>query len=120
MKKLASTDLTFYALVGINVVLYGMMVVGFLRGRVFARMPKVRSAGEAFAFLEGSFKARFPEVRDGFTWSEAISKAKKTNSSSIVDWKKVEAAVNEYEAYRYGQRNEPSNVETEEILKLGV
>jgi hypothetical protein len=113
-----ATDLVVvYSLIAVNVILYGLMLLGYVRGRKGAGSPGT-SPTEAFAFLESSFKSRFPNVREGFTWSEVISKAKSDNPSMDVNWRRIETAVDAYEAYRYGQTNK-LDFDAEEIVKLG-
>ncbi len=80
-------------------------------------MPEVQNAIEAFAYLEKSFKKTFPEVREGFTWSEAISRAKQLPLD--INWEKVEKELVAYESYRYGG-NDRQKFDTYEILKLGI
>jgi hypothetical protein len=116
---MASVDLVaVYSLMAVNVILYGFMLLGYVRGRKDAPAPKGVSALEAFSFLESSFKTNFPTVRDGFTWSEVVARTRIANPAMPVDWNKVESAVIEYEAFRYGEKNK-MDIDTREIVKLG-
>jgi peptide/nickel transport system permease protein len=54
----------------------------------------------AFKILESSLKQNFPDLRDGYTWKEALQKAKEAGIQ--MDWKEVEATLKQYEAFRYG------------------
>lgn len=117
--KLFSDSILIYSLLALNIVLYGLLLFGYIRSRLVP-IPALKSANEAFAFLEKSFKLTFPDIPDGFTWPELISRAKDTALDSPVNWQKVQAALSEYEAYRYGQKSEPASSDSNEILKLGV
>jgi hypothetical protein len=116
---LISDSTLIYSLVALNIVLYGLLLFGYVRRRTVP-IPELKTANEAFAFLENSFKLSFPGIPDGFTWPELISKAKDTALASPVNWQKVQTAVSDYEAYRYGQKSEPLGSDSDEILKLGA
>jgi hypothetical protein len=117
---LSSDTIIIYSLVALNLVLYSMLIFGYARTKRPLAIPDIQSANEVFAFLENSFKATFPEIQDGFTWPELISKAKSTALASPIDWRKVQAAVSDYEASRYGQKSEPTDFASRELLKLAV
>lgn len=102
-----------------NIILYGLFLLGYIRTKQPKPLLDRKSASEAFGFLERSYKFTFPEARDGFTWAELISRAKNTDlGAADVNWKKVQRAVKEYEASRYGNKPEPGDFDAGEILRL--
>jgi hypothetical protein len=117
---LPSDLIIVYSLVAVNVLLYGFMLFGYIRGRTVYAPPKITRASDAFAFLEKSFKISFPEIRDGFTWSEAIVKAKNASPSFAINWRAVNVAVGKYEAYRYGEKVEPDEADVQQIMQLAL
>ncbi len=106
----------FYLLVVFNVALYAAMIFGYMTIR---KQPALRitSLREAFEFLERRLKRAFPDLRDGFTWNEAITRMKPLYGN--VDWVEVGGVFQKYEAYRYGGV-EPGDVQIEPIVKLAM
>ncbi len=90
-----------YAVVGlgvVNIALYSAAAYQLLRGR---GPPMTRTSGtEAFVDFEEALRAADPSFPRGFTWREALSRAKALGV--LVDWAGVERDVSAYEAYRYG------------------
>ena len=112
------TDYTpiLYSLGVLNIVLYVMLIIGYIKSRK-PSIPEVSNINEAFEILENSFRKSFSDLPNGFTWAEAISRAKALELK--VNWKEVDNMVKKYEAYRYGDID-PGRVNPREILKLAV
>jgi hypothetical protein len=67
----------------------------------------------AFQILEESLKSI--GLPAGFSWGEAVSKAKGLELK--VDWTAIKGSLRKYEAYRYGGKQKPEE-DGSEILKL--
>jgi hypothetical protein len=85
--------------VGSNVAVYAAAAGGLIRA-VKRRHLRITNIEEAFAILEKSLEASYPELPEGFTWSEVVTRLK--SSSINLDWSDVERTLRQYEAYRYG------------------
>lgn len=113
-------DLVIYALVAVNIVLYVMLFEGYLRQRRMFKIPKVATPQEAFTFFERSYKQLFPQDRDGFTWGEAVRKARRLAQLNDFQWDAVQKSLKKYEAYRYGGIGQEQEIDTSAILKLAI
>src|SRR5215470_8495458 len=105
---------TVYSLAGLNAVVYGLLVFLLVRRRYFSK-PEISNTVEAFQLLELALKDRFPELPEGFTWRDAMSRLKPMNLD--VDWGRLEIALNDYESYRYGGSGLGST-DPREVLRL--
>lgn len=85
-----------------------------LRIRRFSR-PEVSNTVEAFQLLELALKKRFPELPEGFTWGDAMSRLNQLNLD--IDWNRLEIALDDYESYRYGG-SQPRQTDPREVLRL--
>ncbi len=103
-------------LVALNIALYAMIVAGYIMSRRI-RIFRVTNLREAFEFLEKRLRRAFPDLREGFTWNEAMAKIKPIHGN--VDWIVVERVLQKYEAYRYGGVD-PGNVRIDSIVKLAM
>jgi hypothetical protein len=69
-------------------------------------LPKDISLEQAFGILEGSLKRYYPNLKEGYTWQEAISNLKSARPAiGGVDWIDLENTLKRYEAFRYGGVN---------------
>ena len=100
-------------LLGLNAAIYSSLVAALVfrhRAPVGANLDSVA----LFRLLESSLRRKFPDLPAGFTWREGISKAQSLQLS--LDWGAIDAAVERYEAFRYGgAAREPAPAE---MLKL--
>jgi hypothetical protein len=111
-----SDAMLIYELVALNVALYATILLGyFLTRRI--HVFKVTNLREAFEYLEVRLRRAFPDLRDGFTWNEAMTRIKRIEGN--VDWIVVERVLQKYEAYRYGGVD-PGNVRVDSIVKLAM
>ncbi len=113
-------DFIIYGLLAIDALLFVGLIEGYSRDKRFFKIPKVSAPTEAFAFFETSYKQLFPQERDGFTWQEAVKKAKGLTKISEYQWDRVQRSLEQYEAYRYGGIGQASEIDTFPILKLGI
>lgn len=124
MSALPLSSYVLYGLVPLDVILYIILIEGYLRQRRMFRVPNVSGADEAFAFFEASYKQTFPEDEDGFTWREAVAKAARMVELKDVEWDKVQGSLREYEAYRYDAagktRKNGAEIDSFPILKLAL
>lgn len=126
MSGLPLSSYVVYGLIPLDIILYIILIEGYLRQRRIFRIPKVSSVDEAFAFFESSYKQTFPEEQDGFTWREAVTKAARMAELKDVEWDKVQNSLREYEIYRYGTVRETKNnvgsaeIDSFPILKLAL
>ncbi len=105
------------SLVFVNIVVYAIFFVGLKKNW---KHPILQSTTirEAFQVLERSVRKAFPDLPQGFTWGEAISKAKSLELKKM-DWLEFERELRKYEAHRYGGE-EVSRFSVREILKLAA
>src|SRR5438552_17561093 len=94
-------QITIYSLAGFNMILYGLFIFSIVRKRYFSK-PEISNTIEAFQLLEVALSERFPELPQGFTWGDAMSRLKQMDNLDI-DWGRLEIALNDYESYRYGR-----------------
>lgn len=85
--------------IALNVLVYASLAVGLVQWRK-QRVLLPSDAVQAFQLLETNLKRAFPDITEGFTWREAVSRAR--NAKPDLEWDKIEQDVNVYEAYRYG------------------
>jgi hypothetical protein len=116
----ANTDLILIGLVALDVVLYVMLIEGYLRQRRMSKIPKVKTVAEAFAFFEKSYRESFPQETDGFTWGEAVAKTRRVIPLKDLEWDKVQRSLKAFEAYRYGRVGREEQIDAYPILKLAV
>jgi hypothetical protein len=83
-------------------------------------VPKIATPKEAFALFERAYKQLFPKDRDGFTWGEAIRKARRVTELNDFQWEAVQKSLRQYEAYRYAGIGEGGDIDTSAILRLTV
>jgi hypothetical protein len=88
----------------------------------YVLMRRIRPSHEldvkaAFEVLDRSIAKYVPELAKGYTWQEAIERLRERGIEA--DWKEVEKRLTEYEAYRYGGKEEPKSGE-DEIISLAV
>ena len=104
-----------YGLVSVDAALYALLALQLLRSGQGRGQGKTIGAAEAFALLGAEIRRSVPDMPPGFTWEEAIWKARKLDVD--VDWPSVDRAVQSYEGYRYGGKEEPATG-YEEIRRL--
>lgn len=105
-----------YALVAFDIVLYAALVISYAATR---KQPLLRITNlrEAFGFLEKRLKRAFPDLRDGFTWNEVITRVRPMYDN--VDWVEVDKVLQKYESYRYGGVD-PGDVQVDSIVRLAM
>ncbi len=107
-------QVTLYSLIGLNILAYSSLTFIVVRIRYFSK-PEVSNTVEAFQLLESALKKRFPELPEGFTWGDAMSRLNQLNLD--IDWNRLEIALNDYESYRYGG-SQPRHTDPREVLRL--
>jgi len=102
-------------LVPLNVIVYASVAVGLLQGR--RRSAAAMRAGDhtTFGQLESALRERFPDMPEGFTMREGLSRARSFEPG--LGWDRIEKSLERYEAYRYGS-DAPPSVEQPELAKL--
>ena len=85
----------FYALVIVNVLVYLLAIIGIIRARIRSA-AQVKSIEDAFGVLERALKASYPDLPEGFTWSEVVTRLK--SSKRGLDWREIEQTLRKYEA----------------------
>jgi hypothetical protein len=101
-------------LVVLNVAAYGSLATGVLQARRQRNSGETDAAG-AFPLLAVSLRKAFPELPTGFTWREGISVAKGLGLN--LRWDEIDRALEEYEAFRYGGRPAPQQLQPE-VMRL--
>jgi len=103
------------SLLFVNIVIYVIFFVGLWKNW---RRPVVKATTlrDAFELLESSIHKAFPDLPEGFTWGEAISRARGLELKKI-DWYELERELRKYESQRYGGQV-VTKFSIREILKL--
>ena len=101
-------------LVVANIATYLLLMAGIVRARRSA-FPPASNAEEAFAILERSLKATFPDLPEGFTWNEVVARLRTMKLE--MNWADIEVDLRQYEAYRYGGIRY-TNINTRSVLRL--
>jgi hypothetical protein len=102
-------------LIAVNVAVYTSIAAGVIQGR--RRRTTMRPSGTDAAFnqLESALVKRFPDLPEGFTMREGLSRVRSLEPD--LRWDRIEESLEGYEAYRYGGDPVPSG-EQPELAKL--
>jgi hypothetical protein len=79
------------------------------------RMPKPSDARGAFRLLEVGLKRAFPDLPQGFTLREGLSRARLAGLN--LSWDDIDRTVADYEAYRFGGEGSPG-LPQPELMRL--
>jgi hypothetical protein len=90
--------------IALNAFAYASLAIGLVQWRR-QRLPPPADSVAAFGLLEVNLKRAYPDISEGFTWREAISRAR--NLKADIEWDNIEKDVEVYEAYRYGDGPAP-------------
>ena len=85
--------------IALDAAAYASLAVGLVQWRRQRITLPVDSVA-AFRQLETSLKRAFPDIDEGFTWREAMGRARTLKKD--LEWDKIQGDVDAYEAYRYG------------------
>lgn len=110
----ADFDSTTLALLILDSAILVSLVGGVIASRRIS-LPKVVDPDVAFGLLESSVKRACPDLKDGFTWREALARVRGIDGS--IDWLAVTMTLTQYEAYKYGKAVKPSG-SFSDIVKL--
>lgn len=91
-------QILLYGLLIANALFYALLILGLFKRR--SSRPVVSNVAEAFALLETALKESLPDLHEGFTWREAISRVE--GISPEVNWESLQNVLKGYEAFRYG------------------
>jgi hypothetical protein len=83
----------------LNAIAYTSAGAGALQLRKQRQTKPVDSLA-AFQLFEVSLRRAFPDLKEGFTWREAVSRTR--GLTTDLDWVKIGGDLDLYEAYRYG------------------
>ena len=102
-------------LIPVNIAVYASIAVGLIQGR--RRRASMQPSGIDMAFrqVESAVKERFPDMPEGFTMREALSRVRSLEPG--LSWDQIEKSLEAYEAYRYGGAPYPSG-ERPELAEL--
>ncbi len=118
---MVDSSTTLDILIGLNVAIYAAVILGWFRARTYS-LPKVESIQEALQLLERRLKRAFPDLPDGFTWREVVSRLRGLNLHfEELDWDRIESLFQRYEEYRFGGNEQAiHNMDVRLVLKLAV
>jgi hypothetical protein len=81
------------------------------------RPMNISGLPQAFQALERSIEVNAGRIPEGYTWGEAFERLKEEGVR--VDWVKMKDALQSYEAYKYGGKEETS-AGKDEVIKLAM
>ncbi len=110
----ASFGLTPLILLFLDGLVYAILMLGIVVSRRML-LPRVDDPDVAFGLLEKSVIRAYPDLKDGFTWREALARIR--GADARIDWPNVMATLADYEAYKYGNGNKPAG-SFSEIVRL--
>ncbi|MGI0090183.1 MAG: hypothetical protein ACREBS_00595 [Nitrososphaerales archaeon] len=118
-----SDQTILYLLIAGNVIAYTLLIVAFSRRRP-AELPTNVTIEQAFKILESSLYECFPDLPEGYTWKEVMTRLKGLGTKSELipielmwNWSEIEFTLKKYEAFRYGGI-EYHNANTQLVLQL--
>ena len=102
-------------LIALNVAVYASIAIGVIQGRRRRRITSPAGKDAVFSQLESALVRRFPDLPEGFTMREGLSRVRPLEPG--LGWDRIEESLEGYEAYRYGGDPAPSG-EQPELAKL--
>jgi hypothetical protein len=104
------------ALIALNIIIYASLVFGLVVWRR-GSAPVPTDTKALYKLLEATLGKAFPELPEGFTWREALRRAKKERRELGMKWESIDKSIRNYEAYRYGNAPLPDEAHPE-LLEL--
>lgn len=102
-------------LIALNVAVYASIALGVVQSRRRRSTTRLADTKTAFSQLESALTKRFPDLPEGFTMREGLSRARSLDPG--LGWDQIEESLEGYEAYRYGGDAAPSG-EQPELTRL--
>jgi len=99
----------------VNAAAYASIAAGVIQGRRRRRTTGPADEDAAFSQLESALIRRFPDLPEGFTMREGLSRVRSLEPG--LGWDGIERSLESYEAYRYGGGPAPSG-EQPDLTKL--
>lgn len=99
----------------VNAAVYLSLTAGLIQRRRWSSMIGQEDLTAMFGQLELALKKRFPDLPEGFTIREGISRVRTLGLD--LRWDRIESALEGYEAHRYGEEPLPSTAQPE-LMKL--
>ncbi len=118
-----SADVSLTVLLGLaDVAVMATAVVGYGMMRR-TRPPGSLDSREVYEVLDRAIQKYVPDLSAGYTWKEAFERLKESGVKA--DWDVMKKRLAEYEAFRYGGREEPKEGQRDVIslatkLRSGV
>ena len=95
------TTETEYVLLFANLVAYTTATIALLRRN--RRYPNDSTLEQAYGILDDAMAKSFPDMKEGYTWQEAIIRLKSAKPRiTQIDWTDLENTTRRYESFRYG------------------
>jgi hypothetical protein len=95
------TTVIEYVLLSANLIAYATAVIALLRRN--RRSPNNSTLEQAYGILDDALAKSFPDMKEGYTWKEAIIKLKSAKPRiTQIDWTDLENTTRRYESFRYG------------------
>jgi hypothetical protein len=100
----------------VNAVVFSTLAIG-LAVRFRRRPHENEGTWVVYRKLETTLTKRFPDLPQGFTLREGLTRARA--SASGIDWVSLENELGSYEAFRFGNGPQPAgpNIETVKLLR---
>src|SRR5580658_4367053 len=98
-------------LIALNLAVYLSLIAAVIQGRRRAAIAKVPAATGNFADVESALRRSFPDLPQGFTMREGLSRANQVEPG--LGWDQIGKSLREYEAHRYGDDPAPQGDQSE-------
>lgn len=98
----------------LDVAVYASLTAALLQWRR-QRIPSPRDARTAFHLLEDALRRSFPDLPQGFTLREGLTRARQADPE--LRWEDIDRTLDQYESFRFGDGSSPA-LPVPEVMKL--
>jgi hypothetical protein len=98
----------------LNLAVYASLAAALLQWNR-QRIPVPRDARTAFHLLEDALRRSFPDLPQGFTLREGLTRARQADPG--LKWEDIDRSLAQYESFRFGDGSTPS-LPIPEVMRL--
>lgn len=98
----------------LDAAVYASLVAALVQWRR-QRVPAPRDARTAFRLLEDALGRSFPDLPQGFTLREGLTRARQADPD--LRWEDIDRTLDQYESFRFGEGSSPA-LPVPEVMRL--